>query len=229
MARKRRKARLGGVLLLLIEHGVIDQPMSTIVVIARKILKFWFRCVHWSPPKSPDTRSKSGYRCGYQNPVWVSASRNRKLQLAVGDAAQSNSPYEQQSAGHRLSGNKMCFRATLAPNGDGYIDPLAETAKDSHQPVHRETLKIGVADARKIRRRNLRETLGITDGQVTFIENACNFNRQERLELQKLGVWPAKVSKHIAGSSDYFELGGFRFGEGHRICSFSLLIRSLRG
>jgi hypothetical protein len=74
-------------MLLLIEHGVVDQPTSTVVAFARKILKILFHCVHRSPPKSPDTRSKSGYRCGYQNLMWVSAPQNWKLQLVVGDSA----------------------------------------------------------------------------------------------------------------------------------------------
>lgn len=75
-----------------------------------------------------------------------------------------------------------------------YVNMLIEAGKDRHQPVDREAIQIGAADAGEIGGGNAGDLPCPAPCQLAVVEHGDNFCRENGAQLLKVGIAAAKIA-----------------------------------
>jgi hypothetical protein len=96
-----------------------------------------------------------------------------------------------------LAGVRGSVRPRSRPNLDGQFNLLIELAQDHNRVIDREALKLHVANARKLGRRNACHPFGCADAQRASIEHADDLGGQDGARLLKVGIRMPKSGKTL--------------------------------
>jgi hypothetical protein len=113
----------------------------------------------------------------------------------------------------------------FALDGYGDFNLLTKAAEDGHQPVHRKSPEVGIADSGKVCRSDMGDRLGFANRKAAIVERTNYFGCEQSFQLMQFRVWPAEIAEDIPTASDRFDFGTIRPGSNHRACSFNDLIR----
>ena len=88
----------------------------------------------------------------------------------------------------------------VATHFEFHLQARAEPVQDGHQAIHREPPQIGIADARKIGRRDPGATLRHTNTQTLPVQHLDDLRRQDGFELLDVRVFMTQIAEDIAAS-----------------------------
>src|SRR4051794_739111 len=92
---------------------------------------------------------------------------------------------------------------SFAPDAHLHLDSRSEPVENRHKAVYSESVEVGIADAGEVGGSDPGPRIRLTHGQALAVEGLDDFGGEDGLELVRIRVFAAEITKHIAGTPHY--------------------------